>query len=124
MTRNNADFHGGYGMGYEPKIGPSMQQLKPPKRDYPAGFAGNVMSSYHPDFEGMVRISSIKSKQRDVNAKHVKKLASMSASDLEPVMIWRNKHGMYLHDGNHRVAAAIARGETHVMARVYGNPYK
>ena len=124
MARNNADFQGGHGMGYEPKIGPAMQQLKYPDRDYSAGFASNVMSSYHPDFEGMVKISSIKSKQRDVNAKYVKELAAMPADKLEPVMLWKNSRGLHLHDGNHRIHAAIARGETHINARVYSDPYR
>lgn len=123
MTRNNEAFHYGHGMGWEPKIGPSMQQLKKPARDYDAAFAGNVMSSYYPDAEKMVKISSIKSLQRDVEAKHVNRLASMPAESLEPVSLWKNSRGLYLHDGNHRVAAALARGETHINARIYSNPY-
>lgn len=124
MGRNNSDFHYGHGMGFEPKIGPSMQQLNPPKRDYDSIFAGNVMSSYHPDEEKKVKISSIKSKQRDVNAKKVAEFAKMPAESLEPVMLWRNSRGLILHDGNHRIAAALARGETHINARIYSNPYK
>lgn len=124
MTRNNADFHYGHGLGYEPKIGPSMQRLAPPKRDYDSTFASNVMSSYYPDEERMVKISSIKSKQRDVKAKQVAEVAKLPAESLEPVLLWRNSRGLILHDGNHRVAAALARGETHINAKIYSNPYK
>lgn len=123
MGRNNANFHYGHGMGLEPKIGPSMQQLKKPQHSLPL-HVGSVMANYHPVEEKSVRISSIKSAQRDVNAKAVRSLAQVPAENIEPIRLWKDSKGLRLFDGNHRIAAALARGETHIRARVWQDPTK
>lgn len=121
MGRNTADFHYGHGMGSSPQIGPTLQTLRPPKHRIPS-LAGAVMNDYAPDEERSVKISTIQSSQRDVDAKTVKRLAEVPAEEIEPVRLWKDSQGLRLFDGNHRIAAALARGETHIKARIWSNP--
>ena len=120
MTRNNADFHYGHGMGFQPKIGPTMQQLKKPAHHLNTA-VGAFKNDYGHNEDRMVKISSIKSMQRDVDAKTVQKLSQVPANEIEPVRLWKDSSGLRLFDGNHRIAAAIARGETHINARIWSS---
>lgn len=105
------------------QFGPSLQRLKQTDRDF-QGNVGGIINDFHPTEEKMVKISSISTNQPDVYSKTVKNYANRSADESSPVHLWRDSKGLRLFDGNHRVNAALARGETHIKARIWENPYK
>jgi hypothetical protein len=105
------------------QFGPSLQRIKERTGDLPS-HAGGVIHDYSPTEEKLVPISRIKSGQSDVDAKTIRNYANRSADEFSPVHLWKDSRGLRVFDGNHRINAAIARGETHVKAQIWKDPFK
>ena len=103
------------------QFGPSYQRINTTEGNLPS-HAGSVINDYHPTEEKSVKISSIKSAQTDVYPKTVKRYSERSAEEFSPVQLWRDSKGLQVFDGNHRINAAIARGDSHIDARIWEEP--
>jgi hypothetical protein len=103
------------------QFGPSYQRIEKTTGDLPS-HAGSVINDYHPTEEKMVKISSIKSAQTDVYPKTVKRYSERPSEEFSPVQLWKDSKGLRVFDGNHRINAAIARGDTHIAARIWKEP--
>jgi hypothetical protein len=103
------------------QFGPSYQRIEQTTRDLPK-HAGSVINDYHPTEEKLVKISSIKSAQTEVYPKTVKRYSERSVEEFSPVQLWKDSKGLRVFDGNHRINAAIARGDTHIAARIWKEP--
>jgi hypothetical protein len=105
------------------QFGPSLQRIKE-RSGYLPSHAGGVINDYSPTEEKLVPISQIKSGQSDVDAKTIRNYANRSSDEFSPVQLWRDSRGLRVFDGNHRINAAIARGETHIKAQIWKDPFK
>jgi hypothetical protein len=103
------------------QFGPSLQRIKERSGNLPS-YAGSVINDYSPTEEKLVPISRIKSNQSDVDAKTIRNYANRSSNEFSPVHLWRDSRGLRVFDGNHRINAAIARGETNVKAQIWEEP--
>ena len=103
------------------QFGPSYQRIRQLPGTLPS-HAGSVINDYYPAEEKMVKISSIKTGQQDVYADTVQRYAKRPAEDFSPVQLWKDSKGLRVFDGNHRINAAIARGETHIRAQIWKAP--
>lgn len=103
------------------QFGPSYQRIAATTRNLPR-HAGSVINDYYPTEEKMVKISSIKSAQTEIYPKTVQNYANRPAEEFSPVQLWKDSKGLRVFDGNHRINAALARGETHIRARIWKEP--
>lgn len=103
------------------QFGPPYQRIEQRPGNLPS-HAGSVINDYPPTEEKMVKISSIKTGQEDVYPKTVQNYAKRPAEEFSPVQLWKDSKGLRVFDGNHRINAAIARGETHIKARIWKEP--
>lgn len=103
------------------QFGPSYQRIVSTTHELPP-HANRIVNDYHPTEEKMVKISSIKTGQEDVYPKTVQNYAKRPAEEFSPVELWKDSKGLRVFDGNHRINAAIARGETHIKARIWKEP--
>lgn len=108
MGANNADFDMG-------------RQHLPFQADARGDFPHEYIDTYlsRRPKEKVVEISDIKSSQTYVHPAQVEAMSKLHAGDLPPVHLWETKEGFNVIDGNHRVNAALARGERWVRAHVW-----
>jgi hypothetical protein len=126
MGRNGDDFKSWYKDHMKAKFeekGWRENALPEAKHQIPT-HAAAVANDYSPIQRGMVKISSIKSSQTHVSPGAVGAIASEPAEKQEPVHLWKDSQGLRVIDGNHRINAAIQRGDTHVMAHIWQDPRK
>lgn len=129
MGRNNDDFNAWYKEHMKAifeKKGWRENQIREAERPLPANAAA-VANDYAPFEERMVKISSIKSSQTHVSPGAVNSYANdpHGGTLREPAHLWANSRGIVgVIDGNHRINAAIQRGDTHIMAHIWKDPRK
>lgn len=99
----------------EPKREPGLTSLPLPFERKP-----QIPSRWHNRYhKERVPIDRMIATQRYVTEKGVKQQRLAPKHDIDLPMIYRTDDGrLYIADGHHRVAAAIARGEQNVMSRV------
>lgn len=112
MARNSGDFHGA-----------RSNAIEPAKTELPL-MAFSVANDYVPTETKHVKISSLRSEQKSVNRTKVSKYAQTPAEEFPAIKVWKDSRGMRVIEGNHRVNAALQRGETHIKADIHTNPYK
>lgn len=126
MGRNNDDFKSWYKEHMKAKFeekGWRENQLREAESNVPT-HAAAVANDYSPSERRMVKIDHIKSSQTHVSPNAVNAIAQEPAEKQDPVHLWKNSRGLRVIDGNHRINAAIQRGDTHVMAHIWKEPSK
>ena len=124
MGRNNDDFKSWYKDHMKAKFeekGWRENQLREAESPVPT-HAAAVANDYSPSERRMVKIAHIKSSQTHVSPNAVNAIAQEPAEKQDPVHLWKNSRGLRVIDGNHRINAAIQRGDTHVMAHIWQEP--
>jgi hypothetical protein len=126
MGRNNDDFNAWYKDHMKAvfeKKGWRENALREAERPVPT-HAAAVANDYSPMERKMVKIDSIKSSQTHVSPGAVNAYAKdpHGGTLAEPAHLWKNSRGLNVIDGNHRINAAIQRGDSHIMAHIWKEP--
>ena len=128
MGRSNDEFkewHKAHMTAVFEKKGWRENQLAEAQSQVPV-HAASVANDYSPFERKMVKVSSIKASQTHVSPGAVNRYAEDQHGGTlkEPVHLWKDSRGLRVIDGNHRINAAMQRGDTHVMAHIWKDPNK
>jgi hypothetical protein len=91
---------------------------------YPSDWDMRGTVFLRPPSQELVKVGNIVSSQPNINEHTVQDLSKKLSVELPPVSLWHNELGYHVLDGNHRVNAALVRGESHILANVYRAPTK